>query len=171
MSARGVPQVAVVMGSCTAGGAYVPAMCDESVIVRGAGTIFLGGPPLVKAATGEEVTAEELGGADVHCSTSGVADHLALDEPHGLRITRQMVASLGAPPVPSYVPSRPAVEPLYEPSELRGLVPSDPRQPMDIRKLIARIVDGSELTEFKAEYGKTLVTGFAHIGGYQVGSP
>ena len=171
MSAQGIAQIAAVLGSCTAGGAYVPAMSDEAVIVRDQGTIFLGGPPLVKAATGEEVTAEELGGADVHCSTSGVADHLALDEPHGLRITRQMAASLGAPPVPSYVPSRPAVEPLYEPSELRGLVPSDPRQPMDIRKLIARIVDGSELTEFKAEYGKTLVTGFAHIGGYQVGLP
>uniref|UniRef100_A0A7S2DJV1 methylcrotonoyl-CoA carboxylase n=1 Tax=Haptolina brevifila TaxID=156173 RepID=A0A7S2DJV1_9EUKA len=169
MSADGIPQLSLVLGSCTAGGAYVPAMSDEVAIVRGKGTIFLGGPPLVKAATGEIVTAEELGGADVHCSTSGVADHLALDEPHGLRIARQMVANLPPASPPSLLPARPAIDPLYAPSELRGLVPSDARQPMDIRKVIARIVDGSELSEFKAEYGKTLVTGFAHIHGYQVG--
>ena len=169
MSAAGIPQLALVLGSCTAGGAYVPAMSDEVAIVRGKGTIFLGGPPLVKAATGEVVTAEELGGADVHCSTSGVADHLALDEPHGLRIARQMVANLGPAPPPSLVRARTPAEPLYDASELRGLVPSDPRQPMSIRKLIARLVDNSEFDEFKAEYGTTLVTGFAHLHGYKVG--
>ena len=169
MSAQGIPQLALVLGSCTAGGAYVPAMADEVAIVRGKGTIFLGGPPLVKAATGEVVTAEELGGADVHCSTSGVADHLALDEPHGLRIARQMVGALGPPSPPSLRPVAEPLEPLYDASELHGLVPADPRQPMDIRKVLARILDGSSLVEFKKEYGSTLVTGFGRINGYQVG--
>lgn len=169
MSALGIAQLAVVFGSCTAGGAYVPAMADEAAIVQGKGTIFLGGPPLVKAATGEVVTAEELGGGDVHCRTSGVADHLALDEPHGLRIARDMVANLGPAPAPSLVPVAEPVPPLHDPAEMHGLVPADPKQPMDMRKLIARMVDGSELSEFKAEYGTTLITGFAKINGYQVG--
>jgi len=169
MSAQGIAQLAVVFGSCTAGGAYMPAMSDEVAIVQRKGTIFLGGPPLVQAATGEVVTAEELGGADVHCRTSGVADHLAVDEPHALRIARDMVAALGPAPAPSFVPSRAPVEPLYPSGELHGLVPVDPKQPMDMRKLIERLVDGSEMHEFKAEYGKTLITGFAHINGYQVG--
>ena len=169
MSASGIPQLAIVFGSCTAGGAYVPAMADEVAIVQRKGTIFLGGPPLVQAATGEVVTAEELGGADVHCRESGVADHLALDEPHALRLARDMVASLGPAPAPSLVPARAPREPLYPAGEMLGVVPADPKQPMLMRQIIERIVDGSEMHEFKAEYGSTLITGFAHINGYQVG--
>jgi len=168
MSAEGIPQLALVLGSCTAGGAYVPAMSDETAIVKGQGTIFLGGPPLVKAATGEVVTAEELGGADVHCRESGVADHYATSEPHGLVIARQMVERLPLPPTPSLRQAAP-VAPLFDPTELRGIVPADPRQPMDMRKLISRVVDGSELHEFKKEYGETLICGTARIGGYEVG--
>jgi len=168
MSSAGIPQIAVVLGSCTAGGAYVPAMSDESIIVRGNGTIFLGGPPLVKAATGEVVTAEELGGADVHCKTSGVTDHYALDEPHALRLARRVVSSLPPPPPSSLVQVAPS-PPRYEQSELGGLVPRDPRQPLPMRKILARLLDDSKLSEFKAEYGTTLITGFAKIGGYSVG--
>ncbi|MDQ2702786.1 MAG: methylcrotonoyl-CoA carboxylase [Pseudomonadota bacterium] len=168
MSAENIPQVAVVMGSCTAGGAYVPAMSDESIIVREQGTIFLGGPPLVKAATGEVVDAETLGGADVHTSISGVADHFAEDDRHALQIARDIVGHFNrGKTLP--VTTREAREPLYPPEELYGIVPKDPRRPFDIREVIARIVDGSELQEFKARYGKTLVTGFAHIHGYPVG--
>jgi len=168
LSALGAAQVAVVMGSCTAGGAYVPAMSDETVIVRGTGTIFLGGPPLVKAATGEEVTAEELGGGDVHTRISGVADHLAADDRDAIAITRRIFANLGAPPAPSLEPDAPE-DPAYDPAELYGIIPADPRIPYDIRELIARLVDGSRLHEFKALYGPTLVTGFARIHGYPVG--
>jgi 3-methylcrotonyl-CoA carboxylase beta subunit len=168
LSAQGIAQVAVVMGSCTAGGAYVPAMSDEAVIVKGTGTIFIGGPPLVKAATGEEVSAEDLGGADVHTRISGVADHYAEDDRHALAITRQILAN---------VPSRkqapwavaPAHEPRYDPLELYGVVPHDLRRQFDVREVISRIVDSGELDEFKARYGQTLVTGFAHIMGYPVG--
>ncbi|MEV4459004.1 carboxyl transferase domain-containing protein [Microbispora sp. NPDC049633] len=168
MSARGIPQIAAVLGSCTAGGAYVPAMSDEAVIVRGQGTIFLGGPPLVKAATGETVTAEELGGGEVHARVSGVTDHLAEDDPHALKIVRDIVASLGPrPPRPWEVaPSEP---PLWDPRDLYGIVPQDTRQPYDVREVIARVVDGSRFLEFKAEYGPTLVTGFARIHGHPVG--
>ena len=169
MSAAGIPQLAIVFGSCTAGGAYVPAMADEVAIVKGKGTIFLGGPPLVKAATGEVVTAEELGGGDVHTKISGVADHLAADEPHALRIARDMVAGLGPPSTPSIAPCRPARPPLYPAEQLLGAVPADPRQPMEMRHIIERIVDDSEMHEFKAEYGTSLITGFAHINGYKVG--
>ncbi len=168
MSALGIAQIAVVMGSCTAGGAYVPAMSDETIIVKEQGTIFLGGPPLVKAATGEIVDAETLGGADVHTSLSGVADHFAENDAHALDIARGIVASLNrrkAMPL-ALAPPR---EPLYAADELYGCVPRDTRIPFDIREVIARIVDGSELQEFKARYGKTLVTGFAHIHGYPVG--
>jgi len=168
MSAAGIPQVAVVMGSCTAGGAYVPAMSDETVIVQNQGTIFLGGPPLVKAATGEEVTAEELGGGDAHTRISGVSDHLARDDRHALRITRDIFTSLPRPessPVRREAPEPPA----YDPSEITGIVPHDPRKQYDIRELIARLVDGSRMHEFKARYAPTLVTGFAHIHGYPVG--
>lgn len=168
MSAAGIPQIAVVLGSCTAGGAYVPAMSDESIIVRGNGTIFLGGPPLVKAATGEVVTAEELGGADVHCRTSGVTDHYALDEPHALRLARRVVGAMPPPP-PSSLAQAAVVPPRFDPAELRGLVPKDPRQPMPMRKILARILDDSSLSEFKAEYGTSLITGFARINGYSVG--
>jgi acetyl-CoA carboxylase carboxyltransferase component len=169
MSALGIPQLAAVMGSCTAGGAYVPAMSDEAVIVRGTGTIFLGGPPLVKAATGEEVTAEELGGADVHTRISGVADHLAQNDRHALAILRECVAGLDSrlPPLPWT--RREPQPPSYDPSELAGVVPADPRQAYDVREVIVRIVDGGNLHEFKAEYGPTLVCGFAHIHGYPVG--
>ncbi len=168
MSAENIPQVAVVMGSCTAGGAYVPAMCDESVIVREQGTIFLGGPPLVKAATGEVVDAETLGGADVHTSMSGVADHFAEDDRHALEIARAIVGSFNRrKQLPVAV--QPAREPLHPAEELYGIVPKDARRPFDIREVIARITDGSELQEFKARYGKTLVTGFAHLHGYPVG--
>jgi acetyl-CoA carboxylase carboxyltransferase component len=168
MSAMGIPQVSVVMGSCTAGGAYVPAMSDESVIVRNQGTIFLGGPPLVKAATGEEVTAEELGGADVHCRKSGVTDHYAADDEDALAITRHIVEHLNLPKA-TEIDVRPSEEPLYDPSEIYGVINEDIRKPYDVREVIARIVDGSRLHEFKALYGSTLVTGFAHIWGYPVG--
>ena len=168
MSALGIPQIAVVMGSCTAGGAYVPAMSDESIIVKGQGTIFLGGPPLVKAATGEVVTAEELGGADVHSRTSGVTDHYALDDHHALEIARRSVRSLNRRKQVQLV-CRDNKEPLHPADELLGLVPRDTRKPYDVREVIARIADGSEFDEFKALYGTTLVCGFAHIFGYPVG--
>ncbi|GAB2514552.1 carboxyl transferase domain-containing protein [Lysobacter humi (ex Lee et al. 2017)] len=168
MSAVGIPQVAVVMGSCTAGGAYVPAMCDESIIVREQGTIFLGGPPLVKAATGEVVDAEALGGADVHTSVSGVADHFAENDDHALQIARDIAANFNRRKVLP-VATVPAREPLYPADELYGIVPKDTRRPFDIREVIARLVDGSDFHEFKARYGKTLVTGFAHLHGYPVG--
>src|SRR5712691_2350591 len=168
LSALAIPQVARVMGSCTAGGAYVPAMSDETVIVKGTGTIFIGGPPLVKAATGEEVTAEELGGADVHTRISGVADHLADDDSHAIDITRSIFENLPArteADVERLAPEPPA----YDPAEIYGLIPKNPRRPLDITEVIARMVDGSRLHEFKARYGNTLVTGFAHIHGYPVG--
>ena len=168
MSAENIPQVAVVMGSCTAGGAYVPAMSDESVIVKEQGTIFLGGPPLVKAATGEVVDAEELGGADVHTRISGVADHFAEDDRHALQIARGIVGSLNRAKVLP-VATQPSREPLFAAEELYGIVPKDARRPFDIREVIARVVDGSEFQEFKARYGSTLVTGFAHLHGYPVG--
>ncbi|HET7163193.1 MAG TPA: carboxyl transferase domain-containing protein [Rhodanobacteraceae bacterium] len=168
MSALNIPQIAVVMGSCTAGGAYVPAMSDEAIIVKQQGTIFLGGPPLVKAATGEVVDAETLGGADVHTSISGVADHFAENDEHALSIARDVVASLNRKKVMPLALREP-VEPRYPADELYGVIPGDTRRPFDIREVIARIVDGSEFHEFKARYGKTLVTGFAHIHGYPVG--
>ncbi|PSL58577.1 3-methylcrotonyl-CoA carboxylase beta subunit [Saccharothrix carnea] len=168
MSARGIPQIAAVLGSCTAGGAYVPAMSDEAVIVRGQGTIFLGGPPLVKAATGEVVTAEELGGGELHSRTSGVTDHLAEDDAHALRIVRSIVGTLG-PRTPRPWQVEPTVEPAVDPAELYGVVPTDSRTPYDVREVIARIVDGSRFQEFKKEYGATLVTGFARIHGHPVG--
>ncbi|HEV2781634.1 MAG TPA: carboxyl transferase domain-containing protein [Actinophytocola sp.] len=168
MSARGIPQIAAVLGSCTAGGAYVPAMSDEAVIVRNQGTIFLGGPPLVKAATGEVVSAEELGGGDVHARTSGVTDHLADDDPHALRIVRSIVSTLG-PRVPRAWQAAPVEDPVVDPAQLYGVVPTDSRTPYDVREVIARIVDGSRFREFKKEYGATLVTGFARIHGHPVG--
>jgi len=168
LSAQGIPQIAVVMGSCTAGGAYVPAMSDETVIVRNQGTIFLGGPPLVKAAIGEVVTAEELGGADVHARVSGVADHYAMNDLHALQMTRRIVAHLNRPKTVA-LEMREAREPALDPSELHGLIPTDPRKPFEVREIVGRIVDGSELDEFKALYGTTLVCGFAHIYGYPVG--
>lgn len=168
MSAQAISQIAIVMGSCTAGGAYVPAMSDETVIVENQGTIFLGGPPLVKAATGEEVTAEDLGGGDVHTRISGVADHLAANDAHALEIARSIIATLPAAPAPD-VALKASREPLHAPGELYGLIPSDTRTPYDVREVIARIVDGSEFDEFKARYGETLVTGFAHIHGMPVG--
>jgi 3-methylcrotonyl-CoA carboxylase beta subunit len=168
MSAEGIPQIAVVMGSCTAGGAYVPAMSDEAVIVRGQGTIFLGGPPLVKAATGEEVTPEELGGADVHARVSGVVDHYARDDGHALAIARRIVANLNQLQAPDIDIREPA-EPLYEPAEIAGLVPTSLRKPFEVREVIARIVDASRFDEFKELYGATLVTGFARLFGYPVG--
>jgi 3-methylcrotonyl-CoA carboxylase beta subunit len=167
LSAAGVTQIAVVMGSCTAGGAYVPAMSDEAVIVRGTGTIFLGGPPLVKAATGEEVTAEELGGADVHARESGVVDHLATDDEHAIAITRELASHLGPEPEPAW-PRREPVDPALDPSDLYGIVPDDVRRPYEVREVIGRIVDGSLLHEFKPLYGDTLVCGFAHLHGYPV---
>ena len=173
MSAQGIPQIAVVMGSCTAGGAYVPAMSDEAIIVKNQGTIFLGGPPLVKAATGEVVTAEDLGGGDVHTRLSGVADHLADNDMHALAIARASVANLNwrKPAQLAALPPRP---PAFDPAELHGVIPTDEsgftgRKPFDVREIIARIVDGSEFDEFKARYGATLVTGFAHIEGLPVG--
>ncbi|MDI9819390.1 MULTISPECIES: carboxyl transferase domain-containing protein [unclassified Legionella] len=168
LSAANIPQIAVVMGSCTAGGAYVPAMADESIMVRNQATIFLGGPPLVKAATGEIISAEELGGADVHCRHSGVADHYAENDAHALHLARIAVSHLNRqkPDGLCRIPSR---EPVYDPGELNGIVPADPRKPYDIREIIARIVDGSELDEFKTLYGTTLVCGFAHLYGYPVG--
>jgi 3-methylcrotonyl-CoA carboxylase beta subunit len=168
LSAAGIPQIAVVMGSCTAGGAYVPAMADESIIVQGQGTIFLGGPPLVKAATGEEVSAEDLGGADVHCRISGVTDHYAVDDRDALAIARRSLSSLPPRPRPDLEPG-PAVPPRLDPEEILGLVPADARRPYDVRQLIARLVDGSELDEFKALYGATLVCGFARLHGIPVG--
>ncbi len=168
MSSMGIPQIACVMGSCTAGGAYVPAMCDESVIVRNQGTIFLGGPPLVKAATGEVVSAEDLGGADVHARRSGVVDHYAANDDHALAIVRRIVANLNIVK-PTDLDITRAREPLYPPSELSGIVPTDLRQPYDPREVIARLFDGSEFDEFKALYGTTLVTGFARLYGIPVG--
>jgi 3-methylcrotonyl-CoA carboxylase beta subunit len=167
MSAEGISQVACVMGSCTAGGAYVPAMSDETVIVRGQGTIFLGGPPLVKAATGEVISAEELGGADTHGRKSGLVDHVAANDGHALEIVRSIVGRLGARPTPALTPATPT-PPAYDPAELYGIIPSDVRAPYDVREGIARIVDGSEFDEFKALYGPTLVCGFARIWGYPV---
>ncbi|MDT7539373.1 MAG: 3-methylcrotonyl-CoA carboxylase beta subunit, partial [Actinomycetota bacterium] len=168
MSAQGIPQIAVVMGSSTAGGAYVPAMSDETVIVRGTGTIFIGGPPLVKAATGQDVTAEELGGADLHTRQSGVADHYATSDEHALAIARRIVANAHTrkpePPWTRATPEPPAVDP----SDLYGLIPDDHRTQMDAREIIARVVDGSRFDEFKALYGETLVCGWAHIEGYPV---
>ncbi|MCC6608411.1 MAG: methylcrotonoyl-CoA carboxylase [Burkholderiales bacterium] len=168
LSATRIPQIAVVMGSCTAGGAYVPAMSDEAVIVKGQGTIFLGGPPLVKAATGEIVSPEELGGADVHARVSGVADHFAVNDAHALAIARRIVSHLNLVKRVGLDLAEPR-EPLYSPEELGGVIPTDGRKPYDAREVIARIVDGSELDEFKANYGTTLVTGFARIHGYPVG--
>jgi len=168
MSAEGIPQIAVVMGSCTAGGAYVPAMADESIIVQNQGTIFLGGPPLVKAATGEVVSAEDLGGGDVHARISGVVDHLAKDDYHALALARKAVANLNREKTTA-IRRREAVEPLYNSDEIHGIVPKDTRHPYDVREIIARIVDGSEFDEFKKLYGETLVCGFAHIYGYPVG--
>ncbi|MFD7732486.1 carboxyl transferase domain-containing protein [Kitasatospora phosalacinea] len=168
LSAAGIPQIAAVLGSCTAGGAYVPAMSDEAVIVRNQGTIFLGGPPLVKAATGEVVTAEELGGGGLHSRTSGVTDHLAEDDAHALSIVRTIVAGLG-PRAAKPWPLAPVEPPAVDPAGLYGVVPVDPRTPYDVREVIARLVDGSRFAEFKAEYGTTLVTGFARIHGHPVG--
>jgi len=168
MSAQGIPQISVVHGSCTAGGAYIPAMSDESVIVKNQGTIFLAGPPLVKAATGEVVSAEELGGADVHCRTSGVTDHYAQDDGHALAIARRIVGNLNrVKPVGLDLAAPEA--PLYDPKEIYGIIPADRRKPYDVREVIARIVDGSRLDEFKQSYGTTLVCGFARIWGYPVG--
>nr|WP_198982058.1 carboxyl transferase domain-containing protein [Herbaspirillum sp. ASV7] len=168
MSAKGIAQIAVVMGSCTAGGAYVPAMSDESIIVKEQATIFLAGPPLVKAATGEVVTAEELGGGDVHTRLSGVADHLAQDDTHALAIARNIVGHLNRSK-PQQLALRESVEPKYPAHELYGVIPTDTRKPFDVREVIARIVDGSEFDEFKARYGTTLVCGFAHLHGMPVG--
>jgi acetyl-CoA carboxylase carboxyltransferase component len=169
LSAAGIPQIAAVMGSCTAGGAYVPAMSDETIIVKGTGTIFIGGPPLVKAATGQEVSAEELGGADVHARLSGVADHYATSDEHALALVREIVRNLSpAPKEPPWESAAPE-EPTADPSELYGLIPADFRHQVDPRELIARIVDGSRFHEFKALYGETLVCGFARIEGYPVG--
>jgi 3-methylcrotonyl-CoA carboxylase beta subunit len=167
LSAKGIPQIAVVMGSCTAGGAYVPAMCDQSVIVKDQGTIFLGGPPLVKAATGEDVTAEELGGGVVHTHTSGVADYLADNDDHALVQTRQIVSHLKQ--TQTNPESQSFEQPLYPAEDLYGIIPEDLKTPFDVREIIARLVDGSVFDEFKANYGKTLVTGFAHIEGQPVG--
>jgi len=168
MSAKGIAQIAVVMGSCTAGGAYVPAMSDVAIIVRDQGTIFLAGPPLVKAATGEVVSAEELGGGDVHTRLSGVADYLAEDDAHALALARRAVGSLGAGPDPLRDWQSPE-DPAYDPEEILGVVPADLRTPYDIREVIARLVDGSRFDEFKARFGETLVTGFAHVKGCPVG--
>ena len=168
MSALGIPQIAAVLGSCTAGGAYLPAMADESIIVKNQGTIFLGGPPLVKAATGEIVSAEELGGADVHCRTSGVTDHYANNDHHALQLVRRAVARLNRVK-PVALDLREPVEPLYPAEDIYGVIPADKKQPYDVREVIARVVDGSDFDEFKALYGATLVCGFARIHGYPVG--
>lgn len=168
MSSMNIPQVAVVMGSCTAGGAYVPAMSDETVIVKGTGTIFLGGPPLVKAATGEEVSAEDLGGADVHCRKSGVSDHYAHDDPEAIHIARNIVENLNRPEK-THLDIKKPEDPLYDIKEIYGTIPKDSRRPFDVREIIARIVDGSKFHEFKELYGKTLVCGFARIMGYPIG--
>ena len=169
MSAQGIPQIAAVMGSCTAGGAYVPAMSDEAVIVDGTGTIFLGGPPLVRAATGEEISAEDLGGGVVHSQVSGVADHLAGDDEHALELVRAAVNSLGAAPPPAPWTRAPIEPPLHDPAELYGIVPQSTRHSYDVREVIARLVDGSRLHEFKPSWGATLVCGFARVLGYPVG--
>ncbi|MFL5949923.1 MAG: carboxyl transferase domain-containing protein, partial [Gaiellaceae bacterium] len=169
LSARGIPQIAAVMGSCTAGGAYVPAMSDETIIVKGTGTIFIGGPPLVKAATGQDVSAEELGGADVHARLSGVADHYATSDEHALALVREIVRNLSLPPKEPPWEVAPAEDPAADPAELYGLIPTDFRHQVDPRELIARLVDGSRFHEFKALYGETLVCGFARIEGYPVG--
>ncbi|MEO0436005.1 MAG: carboxyl transferase domain-containing protein [Pseudomonadota bacterium] len=168
MSAKGIPQLAAVLGSCTAGGAYLPAMADESIIVKQQGTIFLGGPPLVKAATGENVSAEDLGGADVHCRQSGVTDHYADNDEHALQLLRRSVANLNRPTKPAQ-PRKDPVEPRYAASELYSIVPEDRRQPFDVREVIARVVDDSDFDEFKALFGDTLVCGFAHLAGFPVG--
>ncbi|WP_308218668.1 carboxyl transferase domain-containing protein [Ciceribacter sp. RN22] len=168
MSAKGIAQIAVVMGSCTAGGAYVPAMCDQAIIVKNQGTIFLAGPPLVKEATGEVIDAETLGGGDTHTRLSGVADYLADNDDHALALARQIVRNLGPAPQPAIALGRPRT-PLYPASEIMGLVPADPKLPYDVRDVIARIVDGSDFDEFKPRYGTTLVTGFAHVDGVPVG--
>ena len=167
MSAEGIAQVACVMGSCTAGGAYVPAMSDETIIVRGQGTIFLGGPPLVKAATGEVISAEELGGADTHARKSGLVDHVAANDTHALELVRSIVGHLGEKAAPSLLPAEPR-PPAYDPAELYGIIPPDVRAPYEVREVIARLVDGSEFDEFKQLYGTTLVCGFAHIWGFPV---
>jgi 3-methylcrotonyl-CoA carboxylase beta subunit/propionyl-CoA carboxylase len=172
MSAKKIPQIAAVMGSCTAGGAYVPAMSDEAIIVKGTGTIFLGGPPLVKAATGEDVTAEELGGADLHTRLSGVADHFAEDDDHAIEILRSIVETLQGPNVPTFLRAlevAPPEEPLYPADELYGVLPATFRETYDVREIVARLVDGSKFREFKARYGTTLICGFARIYGYPVG--
>ena len=169
LSAKNIPQIAVVMGSCTAGGAYVPAMCDEAIIVKEQGTIFLGGPPLVKAATGEEVDAEALGGADVHTRLSGVADHFAENDTHALAMARDIVAHFNRTRDENSWTGRPPAEPAWPAEDIYGILPDDTRYPFEVREIIARIVDGSEFQEFKARYGTTLVTGFAHIHGYPVG--
>jgi 3-methylcrotonyl-CoA carboxylase beta subunit len=168
MSGQEISQIAVVMGSCTAGGAYVPAMSDETIIVRNQGTIFLGGPPLVKAATGEEVSAEELGGGDVHTRISGVSDHLAENDAHALHLARRVIANLNSVK-PISLDVRAPEEPKYDPEEIYGIIPSDTRKPYDVREIIARLVDGSGFDEFKIRYGNTLVTGFAHLYGYPLG--
>jgi 3-methylcrotonyl-CoA carboxylase beta subunit len=168
LSALSIPQIAVVMGSCTAGGAYVPAMCDENVIVRGVGTIFLGGPPLVKAATGEEVTAEELGGGDVHTRISGVSDHLAANDHHAIEITRSIFENLG-PATHTALDYQTPEDPAYDPQEIYGIIPRDTRKQYDVREVIARVADGSRLHEFKPLYGTTVITGFARLHGYLVG--
>jgi 3-methylcrotonyl-CoA carboxylase beta subunit len=167
LSAAGIAQISVVHGSCTAGGAYVPAMSDQNVIVRGQGRVFLGGPPLVAAATGEQIDAETLGGAEVHCRQSGVCDHMAMDDRHALFLARRIVAGL-APPE-QHGPARAAREPLHDAAELYGVIPARPQVPYDVREVIARLVDASELDEFKPLYGPTLVCGLAHISGYPVG--
>jgi acetyl-CoA carboxylase carboxyltransferase component len=169
MSALGIAQVAAVMGSCTAGGAYVPSMCDENIIVRDQGTIFLAGPPLVRAATGEEVSAEELGGGDVHTRLSGVSDHLADDDEHALQIARAIFENLGPRTRDMSVEQDTPEDPYYDPAELYGIIPVDTRKPYDVREVIARLVDGSRMHEFKTRYATTLVTGFARIFGYPVG--
>jgi 3-methylcrotonyl-CoA carboxylase beta subunit len=169
LSAKGIPQIASVMGSCTAGGAYVPAMSDETIIVKGTGTIFIGGPPLVKAATGQDVSAEELGGADVHTRLSGVADHYATSDEHALALVRQIVRNLNPAPKQPPWDVLPVEEPVANPNDLYGLIPDDYREPFDPREVIARIVDGSRFDEFKALYGETLVCGFGHIEGFPVG--
>ena len=168
LSAQNIPQIAVVMGSCTAGGAYVPAMADESIMVKQQATIFLGGPPLVKAATGEIISAEDLGGAEVHCRESGVADHYAEDDAHALHLARNIIKHLNRkkPETNARIETR---KPLYDASELNGIIPTDPRKPFDIREIIARIVDGSDFDEFKALYGTTLICGFAHLYGHPIG--
>jgi 3-methylcrotonyl-CoA carboxylase beta subunit len=168
MSAQNIPQIAIVMGSCTAGGAYVPAMADESIIVKEQGTIFLGGPPLVKAATGEIVSAEALGGGDVHCRTSGVVDHLANNDQHALTIARDVVCQLNRPKA-TYIDRTASISPRYDSREIYGIIPKDARQTYDVREIIARIVDDSAFQEFKALYGTTLITGFARIDGFMVG--